>query len=291
MSELDEAMSDHINHIVHSEHRPFSYLDFLSFEQNGKQYGMKHGTFRNKISKRKKLNQVEVCYHDFLTFYTLKGVRFAKPMTADHTVVHHNSDPLYKILQNLPLDRQSIHDIRLKFRVPNIWKMFSFNAIFPINKRSKDIIIPAWSKNNAIVGIMIHKTDLVSVIIGCSSQPIPLDINGIIRFFTLLVRVEEKIQAYLDNSIPTFPDKLLNSIPEFKSWIVTMWHFGRDALTEYAGERFSYTIEDAQHILTRMYVKDFNCKKRIRIEIPEYPKKPLEEAIREKIYGLTNKTD
>ena len=25
-------------------------------------------------------------------------------------------------------------------------------------------------------------------------------------------------------------------IPEYKSWIITMWHFGRDALVEYNGE-------------------------------------------------------
>ena len=28
------------------------------------------------------------------------------------------------------------------------------------------------------------------------------------------------------------------------SWTVTMWHFGRDSLTEYSGERFHITWEE-----------------------------------------------
>jgi hypothetical protein len=204
-------------------------------------------------------------------------------------VVHNN--PLYKMLQELPLDKQSIHDIRLRFKVPNIWELFSVNPMFLKNKKSKDISIPAWISDNAIMKVIIHKTDVVSVAVSCSLYPISLDIDGIIRFFTLLVRVEERIRTILHNTGQMYIDKKYNLIPEYKSWIVTMWHFGRDALTEYAGERFSTSIEDAQHLLTRLYVKDLNCKKRIRIERQEYPKKTIEEAIQEKIYGLTNKTN
>lgn len=66
-----------------------------------------------------------------------------------------------------------------------------------------------------------------------------------------------------------------------------MWHFGRDASTEFAGERFSITVEKLQRILTRLYVKDFNGKSRLRIERQEYPKKTLIDAIEEKL-GVTN---
>ena len=40
MSELDCAMMKHISYIVHEEHRPFSYRDFLRFEVDGKEYEM-----------------------------------------------------------------------------------------------------------------------------------------------------------------------------------------------------------------------------------------------------------
>ena len=154
---------------------------------------------------------------------------------------------------------------------------------FHRNKRSEDIVIPTWNKDSVLVRIIIHKTDTVSVIIGCSLQPIPLDANGIINFFNLLARVEEKLQSILDNSCLVNDDKKYISIPEYKQWIVTMWHFGRDASVECAGERFCITVEKLQHMLTRIYVKDFNGKNRIRIERQEYPKKTVVDAIEEKL--------
>ena len=50
-TKLDYAMKVHMQKIVRGEKRPFSYLDFLEFEVDGKRYSMTHGTFRNKISK------------------------------------------------------------------------------------------------------------------------------------------------------------------------------------------------------------------------------------------------
>ena len=74
-----------------------------------------------------------------------------------------------------------------------------------------------------------------------------------------------------------------HTVPEYRKWIVTMWHFGRDSLTEFTGERFSITIEEAKHALLRLYAKDFSGKNRIRIEKQEYPCKPLYQALEEKL--------
>ena len=285
MSRLYDAMSKHMRYIVLSENRPFSYRDFLHFQLDGIEYAMKHGTFRNKISKLIKDGIVELSYYSTCAFYTLKSHKFGKSMTHNHMVV--NNDPLYKMLQDIPFEKQSIHDIRLRLKVPNIWQIFAINPNFHRNKRSEDIVIPTWNKDSALIRIIIHKTDTVSVTIGCSLQPIPLDANGIINFFNLLVRVEEKLQSILDNSGLVNDDKKYISIPEYRQWIVTMWHFGRDASVEYTGERFCISVEKLQHVLTRIYVKDFNGKNRIRIERQEYPKKTLIDAIEEKL-GVTN---
>ena len=281
MSELDVAMLQYIHFIICSEYRPFSYKDFLKFVVNGREYGMAHGTFRNKISKLISTEKVEVSYYSSCAFYTLRGHTFGKLMTPDHMGIQNN--PLYKMLQELPFEKQSIHDIRLRFKVLNIWKMFSDNPNFATNGRSKDILIPSWARDKVIVRVIIHKTDTVSVIIGCTLHPIPLDINGIIHFFNLLVRVEEKLQTVLDNSTPINYDIKNDSIPEYKSWIVTMWHFGRDALVGFTDKKFCVTLEKAQHILTRLYVKDFKGKNKVRIEKQEYPKKTVLEAIEDKL--------
>jgi hypothetical protein len=68
----------HIYYLVHDEQRPFSYLDFMKFEVNGREFKMSHGTFRNKISCLMKKDLVEVSYKSHITFYTLKGVTFGK---------------------------------------------------------------------------------------------------------------------------------------------------------------------------------------------------------------------
>jgi hypothetical protein len=60
-----------------------------------------------------------------------------------------------------------------------------------------------------------------------------------------------------------------------------MWHFGRDASIEYTGEKFSITVNKLESILTRLYVKDFGNKKKIRLETQEYPKKTVVDAIEE----------
>ena len=65
MSGLDDAMMEHLAHIVLIEGRPPCYIDFLCFEAGGKQYKMSRGTFRNKISGMKKLGEVEVAYHSW----------------------------------------------------------------------------------------------------------------------------------------------------------------------------------------------------------------------------------
>lgn len=263
-------------YIVFSEHRNFSYFDFLHFDVDGKEHGIKHGTFRNKILNLKRDDKIELDYKSNVAFYTLKGHKFGKVITPYHTVV--KSDPIYKMFRNLPLDKQCIHDIRLKFKIPGIWRKLSNHESFNKTKRNHDIVIPAWTRDNTIIKSFIHKNDTVSLILGCTLLPIPLDHNGTIRFLTLLVRVEERLQNILDNASMT-NSELTRSVPEFKKWIITMWHFGRDSINEYTGEKFSTTIENAQHILTRIYSKEFNGRIKIRFERQEYPHKSVEEII------------
>jgi len=279
MTQLDEKMLDHIGHIVFVEKRPFSYRDFSVSESCP--CPMAYGTFRNKIYKLKRNNEVEVAYRSSQTYYTVRGQNFRKPMTTNHAVVHNN--PLFKLLQDLPVEKRSIHDIRLKFNVPGIWKKFSVNPNFHKNSRSQDVVIPSIIKDNVIVKTIVHKTNTVSVILGCSMYPIPIDVKGVIRLFNLLVRVEERLQTALDNGISVVHDRKLEFIPEYKSWIVTMWHFGRDASINYVGDRFCTTVKDSEDILIRIYVKDFDGKKRIRLERQELPNETLIDAIKEKL--------
>jgi hypothetical protein len=87
------------------------------------------------------------------------------------------------------------------------------------------------------------------VIVACSTNPIPIDILGLVSGLT---RVEERVQRVLDAYYATSAgfncndtnNKILHLhtnkylIPSHMTWIVTMWHFGHDSLTGYTGERF-----------------------------------------------------
>ena len=122
MSDLDSALWKRIIQIVQIENRPFSYRDFVpKFELDGQSYSIAYGTFRNKISDMLKAGRIQpVCYSP-QALYTLKGQELTELMTGYHTGVilspllyrHLSNDPVYRIIQNLPLGQRSVHDIRL----------------------------------------------------------------------------------------------------------------------------------------------------------------------------------
>jgi hypothetical protein len=337
MSELSDALMYRMSHLVFIEKRPFCYRDFLKFEIDGKEYRTKHGTFRNHVSKLMKAGKVEREYHSGLCFYTIKGVNFGRrkskpavetmmmkqPMTSNHTEVshchchcHHDNHakenaavhdnsiaPIYNIIQNVPLDRNSLHDIHMRFGVPNIWTLVSSSVDaarsqqqeqqqLRLNSISKDIALPVWNIDNLNIKTTVHKTNTVSVVVGCSYAPIALDINGIIRLSNALTRVEERLSRLVDDC----SSKGINGdeyesavIPEHSHWIVTMWHFGADASVEYTGEKFSATWGLAENALIRAYSKNMrDGKTTIRLERQEYPGKSLADAVMNKLSPLSS---
>jgi hypothetical protein len=241
--------------LVHLENRPFSFLDFGVFEIDGKEYKMAHGTYRNKISRLKNAGKVELAYNAGMAFHTLKGKTFGKRVTPNHTGVNHpNYDSFSRLIYNLPTDKAALHDIRLKFKILCISNTISSgHPEFPINQRSKDICIPTWKIDDLLVRTVIHKSDTVSVTVGCSLDPVAVDIKGIIRLSNALTRVEERLATLVTG------ENL--EISDHRHWVVTMWHFGVDSLVEYTGDRFAITWETGQHILIRLYTKIMKDKK------------------------------
>jgi hypothetical protein len=184
-------------------------------------------------------------------------------------------------IDTLPADKQALHDIRFRFRIDNIWN--TITTIHPElepNAKSKDISLEPLKTHDLIINTTIHHTDTVSVVVACSLHPVAVDVNGVVRLSNALTRVEERLLRYIECA----PRPLsLSSIPDHESWIVTMWHFGSDSLSEYTGEKFETTWEDGQNALFRIYTKDLNGVTRIRKECQEYPNKRFDEAINEKL--------
>jgi hypothetical protein len=293
---LSDIVMQRINEIVSNEHRPVSLLDFLpSFEVEGKVYNMKYGTLRNIFSNLRRTHQIQIEYKTKQTFYTLPGITFgrSKMMTPYHTGVLYSSsadnDSIYRLIQNLPLGRNALHDIHLGFNKEGIWSLLSATGSFKINSFSKDIRLPLWEIRGLNINTTVHHSDTVSVVVGASYHPIAVDFNGIIRLSSALTSVEERLsnlirESSVSSTAPGKQDDGRLLVPDHMGWIVTMWHFGVDGLTEYTGEKFSCTWEVGQNALIRAYTKDFRSDKtHIRLERQEYPRKSLAYAIEEKL--------
>lgn len=288
MTETYDAMLEHMANIVYDEKRYFTFKDFLNFSVNEKNYKLKYGTIRNYFSKLKKNGEIDFVYNSSISFYTLKGVNLPKRITPTHTGVSYNNNPLYRLLLEHPLDKTAIHDIRLLFTVEDIWKYLSIQSRFKLHPINKSIELDKWNiDNDFFVKVIVNKTDSVSVSIGCSYTPIFLSIDGIIRFASLLARIEERLSGLLQrlrNDDNVYSSSKYPLIPSYDGWIVKMWHLNRDGSTEYDKEKFHISWENAEHIIIRAYTKQLKDKKwKIRLERQEYPNKSVFDAINDRL--------
>jgi hypothetical protein len=136
-----------------------------------------------------------------------------------------------------------------------------------------DITLQPVEIANQVIKTTVHKTDTVSVIVGCSVTPILIDLFGLARLTSSIARVEERLQL-LVNEYSTvsilsgrqqYLSLILNSkIPDHMTWTVKMWHFGQDALTSYSGDKFDMAWEDSLNVLHYIYSKDFKKNNEVK---------------------------
>jgi hypothetical protein len=296
MSELEDAMQEHAAEIVFTDHRPFCYSDFVPlFSVNGKSYRLAHGTFKNKSAEFVKKGRWELEYRSRQAFYTLKGHKFRNTkMTFDHTGVRGPAaikcSPLYRWLSDLPVDRHALHNIRLDVHVEGIWDILSTSPdlkLDPTNKELRPQDKRAWQICGLQVELKITHKDSVNVIVGCSSEPIAVDVGGIIRATEALTRVEERVSAMVRECerVTARPIGKM-TIPCYATWTVKMWHFGVDSLVTYRGQKFDITWQEGKEALLHIYSKTANNKNRskIRLESQEYPRRNWVDAITERLY-------
>lgn len=296
MNKLRSALWKRIEEIVEFEKRPFCFSDFVPrFKVDGKEFPIAYGSFRNEVSKMFKANKIQVVYYSPQAFYTIREKESSDVVTGIHTGVmpfndrqryrHLSNDPVYRVIQNIPFGRRALHDIRLKFEVKGIWSKLSLD--YDKIQRSNDIHIVPWPSRikGLDISIAVHSTDTISLIIGCSYCPVAIDISGVVRLSNALSTVQERLSNIVNrNAHNKSGQNSIIIIPDHMSWIVTMWHFGIDALITYAGDKFYTSWEVAEHALITAYSKEWkDGKTRNRIEKQEYPKLSLAEALEEKL--------
>ena len=97
------------------------------------------------------------------------------------------------------LNKRALHDIHLKFQVPDIWTILAESKKYIPNPDSKDISLPYIITNNHLkIHTIVHRTDTVTVSVACSFAPIANDTDGLIRLSNALTRVEERTSRIVD---------------------------------------------------------------------------------------------
>jgi len=284
-------MLKHMKKIVHEESRPFSFLDFMEFEVDDKSYSARRGTIRNKFSKFTKEKKIEFCSNDGIAFYTLAGKQFGKNelMTPNHTdtstIINYNTDkrsliksirqhPLYKLIQYIPFGQRSIHDLHLTFEAKGLWIYLSTIEYFKqrTDSQSKSISFGYFQiEKHLVINVKVQNTDTVTVTVRCSTNPIILDPDGIMRLTEALTRVEERLAAILNDPINKAHNLEYNpseiKIPNKDDWKIVLWHLNRDSLNQYSGEKFDCSWRVAKNLFIRIYSKEL----KLRIELQENP--------------------
>jgi len=198
------------------------------------------------------------------------------------------------------MERHKAHNIRLSFSFNHLWSFLASagSSSSPLIKNidthfNKDITLHDIDLGDHIVKTTVHNTNTVSVIVACTVNPIPIDMFGLVKLSSSLARVEDRLQllvseynaASIQNGRQQYLSlKLCNKIPKHTSWTVKMWHFGKNALTSYSGQKFDISWEDILNVFHHIYSKEYGKKKmKVRNEIQEYPSKSLEDAFMDKL--------
>lgn len=273
LTEVQEAMLEHMAYLNYSEHRPASWQDFALFELSNKQYRLSYGTIRNHFLHLKRIGKIKLEYQDINSYYSLVECAMTTnqaSVTASKNRVNSTTSrgDLAALIDRMPFDTPAIHDIHLSFHSLGLWDSLSLRSVSvaasaavsdsplltKILPRCKDIILPEMDLDVGIKALItVHKTDVAIVRIACSKNPLYLDIEVLLYLNRALVRVQEKLLSQTYNLV---------QVPDADTWTITMWHLGRDSLQRYDGEKFHITLQEFNGELLRAYSK----ARRIRIE-------------------------
>lgn len=195
--------------------------------------------------------------------------------------------PIYKWLKNQPMEKQSLHNVRLRFESSGIWNIFS--KIYPtlVNPDNQDIKLPVSVYFDYLdVTVTIHHSDTISVTTSCSFRPIAVDIPDILPLCEALTRTEINLLSGIESYCKSKGLHPMVTIPRYINWVVTMWHFGVDTVREYTGKEFEVTFGEGISDLYRIYTKRLkDGKNKVRSERQEYPNQEYVDAIVRRLFN------
>lgn len=234
--------------------RPFCFKDFPKIN---------YGTFRNAISSMRAKELLYIVTPGSPTFYAIRGSGLRRGMTTSAMVGSSPPKGLNDILFRLGDEVACVHDVRLTFVAEKLYDMLK---LIPLpNSGDKSIGFFRYDKKRT-ARVVVHRSNTVSVMIGCSGNPFPLD--NLTDLFFILERVRERIQR----DYTTLPVQ----IPLCSDWRIVQWHYNKDS-GEISGDDLQVTFSEFNQVLYRLYSKSFADGRRVRLERIESPGRTLQE--------------
>ncbi len=175
-------------------------------------------------------------------YYRVKSVKLDK---SDRIVTDEpTGEKLIWMLNQLKEQPAAIHDIKIHFD-SNLYETISKIPGLEINSKNKGIFLDCELVSGYHTKLSIYPSK-IQVDVACTFNPIIYDSQGAISLIVLLTNLQNHLVSI---------GKGLVEIPDFKQWIITHYHFGKDGKEEWNGESFHITIGDAFDGLTRYYSK------------------------------------
>ncbi len=263
--------------------RPFCSKDLTELPQIHSK-----GTARNIIWKLKKHGLIELFCKSRYSFHKLKSVehsKIKKPMTISRMGVNglrRVQIDFTSLLNSLSFEELcKIHDVRLVFTVNGLYEILSKAGYCKKDLFSKDIFFGCfvWSKYRSLQ-VVLHVSGTVSFILDSSNCPIEASEEGFVSLAAFLGGIRDKLFTAVKSTKNDFTE---DKIPFVDFWKVTMWHYGRDSAQEFSGEAFNITFKMWCGELARIYVHEQKESRKVRVEVIETPKKPLQQVIADKL--------
>jgi len=253
------------------------------------QVGIKtKGTARNINWKLKKHGLIKPYCKSLFTFYKLKStnnVKMKKPVTLYRMGVSglRRIQPNFvSVLESLDMEEVCrVHDVHLTLVADGLYDALMHTGEFQPDRDSKDIFFGKfkWSEYR-VVQVYLHRNDKVSLIADCGNCPIESSAQGFVSLAGFLGGIREKLLNRWRTADPKVSEL---SFPWAENWLVAMWHYGRDTAQEFSGEGFNVTFKMWCGELARIYVHEQDHFRKVRFEVTETPKKPLQEVISKKL--------
>jgi len=194
-----------------------------------------------------------------------------------------------EVLEKMLDEPFTIHDIQCMFVCPEIVEAVNRNPErfksdgWSFTEENKQWQTPKfrWHGHRRWVFARLNPTGVVQVVVQSSDDPIKLDIQEVLNLINVLGDFRNWLLFKLQ-VLAGLTQREAGIVPSPASWVITQWHFGKDALgiSELSGIPANITLRDFHDGYVRLYLKS-RAEGRVRLERVERnpTEKPLGQVL------------